>query len=263
MEQYVDLGKTLKEGIKINFGIEYNGERTFSIYRKFSNSKIGSMVKGSALSYAELAKTKRRAMYQANAEDILIRTKYNNGEILDVGCGPGILALELAKRIENIVTGIDPSKDMIAFAKKCASEENIENVEFRLGSAEKMTEMFDNKFEIVIGRHILGRIEDCELLLRNMYDISAKTVFIRDIDRNGDWETVKETFKGRPKTQILDLLSSMPALYEPDEIKQILSKMGINKYQIFGPEFAKEVVNRYGENIDPIVQNEYVVLIKK
>lgn len=263
MEQYVDLGKNLKEGIKINFGIEYNGERNFSIYRNFSNSNIGSMVKESALSYAELAKTNRRSMYQANAEDILIKTKYKNGEILDVGCGPGILALELAKRIENRVIGIDPSEDMISFAKKCASEENIENLEFRLGSAEKMTEMFDNKFEIVVGRHILGRIENCEFILRNMYDISAKRVFIRDINRKGDWEVFKESFKGRPKTQILDLLSSIPALYEPEEIKQILTKMGISKYQIFGPEFSKEAVNRYGENIDPIVQNEYIVLIEK
>lgn len=44
------------------------------------------------------------------------------GRILDVGCGPGTLALELADRAEEVI-GLDPDGDMLAEGARAAVEE--------------------------------------------------------------------------------------------------------------------------------------------
>lgn len=49
------------------------------------------------------------------------------GSVLDVGCGPGTLALELARQAPGlIITGVDLSTDMIALARQQAHQAGLE-----------------------------------------------------------------------------------------------------------------------------------------
>ena len=48
------------------------------------------------------------------------------GRLLDVGCGPGTVALRLAELFEAIV-GLDPDPEMLAYASRAAAERGIEN----------------------------------------------------------------------------------------------------------------------------------------
>ena len=48
------------------------------------------------------------------------------GRLLDVGCGPGTVALRLAELFEAIV-GLDPDREMLAYASRAAAERGIEN----------------------------------------------------------------------------------------------------------------------------------------
>jgi SAM-dependent methyltransferase len=51
---------------------------------------------------------------------------FQTGSVLDVGCGPGTLALEIARRAPGLkVTGIDISADMIDLARASASEAGL------------------------------------------------------------------------------------------------------------------------------------------
>ncbi len=61
----------------------------------------------------------------------------SNLVLADVGCGTGVLTLELA-RLARRVIGIDLSRGMIHNAKRLAREKNVQNVDFRLGDAEKL-----------------------------------------------------------------------------------------------------------------------------
>jgi len=66
--------------------------------------------------------------------------------ILDIGCGTGRHAVELAKR-GYTVTGIDLSRDQLNRAIEKAKKENV-SVDFRAADARALP--FDNEFDLVI-----------------------------------------------------------------------------------------------------------------
>ncbi len=73
-------------------------------------------------------------------------------DVLDVGCGTGVLSLLLSE-IGHNVTGIDLSEGMLGRAKKKAQEQKL-RAEFRIGDAENLS--FENEsFDAVINRHLL------------------------------------------------------------------------------------------------------------
>ncbi len=54
--------------------------------------------------------------------------------ILDLGCGPGLLALGFSKCVSS-VTAIDPEPEMLAVARTTARDQAARNIEFIEGSA--------------------------------------------------------------------------------------------------------------------------------
>lgn len=60
------------------------------------------------------------------------------GRLLDVGCGPGVVALALA-HLFNDVVGVDPDGAMLAEAAHRANEHAIENVRWLRARAEELT----------------------------------------------------------------------------------------------------------------------------
>jgi ubiquinone/menaquinone biosynthesis C-methylase UbiE len=57
--------------------------------------------------------------------------------LADVGCGTGILTLELARFARRVI-GIDLSREMLRRAKAAAKEKQLRNVEFRVGDASEL-----------------------------------------------------------------------------------------------------------------------------
>ncbi len=84
--------------------------------------------------------------------------------VLDVGCGTGILAREIASRIGSAgrVVGIDPSPGMLAVAKQPAPA-----VEWREGVAESLP-FPDQSFEVVVSQFALMLFTDRRQALREM-----------------------------------------------------------------------------------------------
>jgi 2-polyprenyl-3-methyl-5-hydroxy-6-metoxy-1,4-benzoquinol methylase len=70
--------------------------------------------------------------------------------VLDVGCGTGTLALEVCERvgITGRVYGIDPSQQMIAYARRKAAERSL-SVNFQLGVVEQLA-FPDHSFDVVL-----------------------------------------------------------------------------------------------------------------
>ena len=85
--------------------------------------------------------------------------------VLDVGCGDGEFALELAKR-GAVVTGIDASAAMIDAAKRRATQHNVD-ITFQVGTAEQLP-FSAEYFDVVTAITILCFVDDAAPVFREI-----------------------------------------------------------------------------------------------
>ena len=105
------------------------------------------------------------ALFQQWAPKVADAAKIQPGErVLDVACGSGILAREVASRTGTTgsVIGLDPSPGMLAVAKRLAPE-----VEWRRGTAESLP-FPDESFDAVVSQFGLMFFVDRHQAIREM-----------------------------------------------------------------------------------------------
>ena len=89
--------------------------------------------------------------------------------VLDLACGSGIIANELAKDVKE-VHGIDISLKMIEYARKNTALLKIENVTYSHGNISTID--FDNEsFDIITAYNILHLLEDVQHVFNNVYSL--------------------------------------------------------------------------------------------
>ena len=75
--------------------------------------------------------------------------------MLDIGCGWGTLAIDIAKKTQCEVVGITLSENQLKYAKQKAKEMNLENqVEFRLADYRQINEKFDRVVSVGMFEHV-------------------------------------------------------------------------------------------------------------
>jgi 2-polyprenyl-3-methyl-5-hydroxy-6-metoxy-1,4-benzoquinol methylase len=70
------------------------------------------------------------------------------GRLLDAGCGPGILALRLARLFEEVV-GLDPDADMLVEAHVAAQATGVDNVHWVQARAEELPDAAPGPYRLV------------------------------------------------------------------------------------------------------------------
>lgn len=105
-------------------------------------------------------------------------------KILDVGCGPGTISVDISQYVpEGIVYGIDTEKELIDDARREAASQKVTNVDFRIGSA-TLLPFEDNVFDIVYAHQVLLHLSDPVQALSEMMRVVKKDgiVCCRDAD---------------------------------------------------------------------------------
>ena len=75
--------------------------------------------------------------------------------ILEVGCGNGITAIEIARQYEVQILGLDFAGEMVAAAKSLASDQVLRGrVKFRVGDFESMSDVSD-RFDLIYTERVL------------------------------------------------------------------------------------------------------------
>ena len=83
----------------------------------------------------------------------------SNKQVLDIGCGGGILAESMAK-VGGNVTGIDLAEDSLNVAKLHALEAGITNVSYEQTTAENFADNNSGEFDIVTCMEMLEHVPD-------------------------------------------------------------------------------------------------------
>jgi len=163
------------------------------------------------------------------------------GEAIDLGCGPGLLAVEMAKCAPELhITGIDLSKEMIVQAEQSARESGvIDRVSFKIGDADQIP--FPNKsLDLVISTLSLhhwndpvGVLDEIERVLR-----PGGAFMIFDLRRDMTplaylllWFVTNFVV---PKTlyHINEPLSSRNASYTPEEVAKLAEQSHLEHWHI-------------------------------
>lgn len=90
--------------------------------------------------------------------------------VLDIGCGTGSLALELAPHVDH-VHALDFSRGMIEIGKRKASSQNVTNVTFHQSTLEESTAFRPQQFDGICAYNILHLIEDRKDTLRRVFSL--------------------------------------------------------------------------------------------
>ena len=108
-----------------------------------------------------------------------------NLEILDIGCGGGLISEPMA-RLGGNVTGIDASEKNIKIASLHSKENNLK-INYLNKSPEQMKEK--EKFDIILNLEIVEHVDDLDLYLRSCKNLLKKNglMFTATINRTYDW----------------------------------------------------------------------------
>ena len=88
--------------------------------------------------------------------------------VLDVGCGPGTITVDLAARVApGSVVGIDRATDVLERGRDAASARGVENVEFTTGDVYAL-DFDDAQFDVVHAHQVLQHLSDPVAALREM-----------------------------------------------------------------------------------------------
>lgn len=170
-----------------------------------------------------------------NYHKFFIDNVNENDEILDIGCGKGENAFDIAQKAKKVL-GIDILESNIKIAKEkyhlACQQTGKEKLEFLVGDATKYN--FDKKFTKIVLSNVLEHIENRIDFLQNLHSI-ANVILLRVPMVDRDWLSVYKKNKGFEYR----LDNTHFIKYTLDELKDELKNAGwkIENYSIQFGEF--------------------------
>ena len=158
-------------------------------------------------------------------------------EILDVGTGPGRIAIALCRADRHCrVLGVDLAGPMLDLARRnVADAELTDRIRFARGDAKSLP-FPDGRFEAVLSNTIVHHIPDPVLALAEMARLVAPggTLFVRDLARPAHADAVEALVEqhtvGEPVAAKALFRDSLHAGLTLDEVRAMIGPLGI------GPE---------------------------
>lgn len=118
------------------------------------------------------------ATLQSKNDFFIKNLSTNKGAVLDIGCGSGILAFELAKYYENVVA-VDLSEKMLDIARQKRAAPNIEYIQMDVSSLE-----FDRQFDLIVSAttfHHLKHLPTTFKSIKKLLNRHGKVVFLDNV----------------------------------------------------------------------------------
>jgi len=175
-----------------------------------------------------------------------IKFGINYGKILEAGCGPGILGLNLLKRInsKSELFGIDISFNMSKYAINNSKHYNFTNRTNFINGDNKTLPFKNNFFDNIISNGSLHHWTKPEKVFNELFRVLKPNgkIFINDLRRNVQPFLIKLLKIILNKFQKEHLDKSLYASYTIQELKTILKKTNIKNYTLKSNLFEMELI---------------------
>jgi ubiquinone/menaquinone biosynthesis C-methylase UbiE len=154
--------------------------------------------------------------------------------VLDVGCGTGIVARQVAARLgaSGTVTGLDLSPKMLEVARAAAARERV-TVEWREGSAEQLP-FSDSSFDLVLCQFALMFFADKAAALAEMRRVvtGSGRVLVstwQGLDRHPFYQTLHSVIQQHLG---MSALQDIFALGEAESLRTLMADVGFQRVEI-------------------------------
>ena len=175
-----------------------------------------------------------------------LRIDLRGKRTLDVGCGGGLLAEELA-RMGCEVTGIDPSEKSLAVARDHARAVGL-SIEYRQGTGERLP-FADGAFEIVYCCDVLEHVEDLEKVIAEISRVlKPGAVFLFDtINRTLEsWLVVIKLFQEWKSTSLMPPgLHDWKMFIKPEDLTAAMARHGLENRDLTGLKSAINPIHAF------------------
>lgn len=266
-----------------------------------------------ASEYDYLGKSGRQKTYRKLAEDFKRRTgcygvnhpatNTNVGPILEIGCGSGLLTLELAEQTNSDrIIGLDISEDMIRLAQSNLSrrskerteeikefwkrlpewckvgqedykklEQNpplLDRIKYVQGNVYDLNNTGFQNINYIVCRNALHRFQYPERALKQMHQALSPNgkLYIRDLRRDANWQTVLERIgekRWQTQTLVEDYIGAMASMLTTQELESTLNSLGMTHFQITDGRYIGGEI-KSPDNIKEYEKDtEYVCIIQK
>lgn len=144
-------------------------------------------------------------------KNILLASGLRQGmSVLDIACGPGIIACEIANMVYPAsVTGLDISEKLIQTALYHKSESKTNNVNFLVGNAYALP-FADNSFDFVYARFVFQHLEFPKKVIENIFRVLKPGGILCITDIDDSWLTLY------PTSEAFISLTETAAQYQKD-----------------------------------------------
>ena len=207
-----------------------------------AESQLISLIESNCLTIEEYAILTRRHFQKEYSEFVTfviqeLDIDYES-RVLDIGCGPGWVSLELGRRLpDSQIVGVDFKKNIIQIANRNKRLEKLDNVEFVLTGRDNLERFADRSFDAVISFNVLHLLDNQQKILNEIKRFLKKKGRYAIADNRSDLKILAKAaiwFNARtmPKNFRLFWKESFRTSYSLAELVSLLLKTNLKDWKI-------------------------------
>lgn len=219
----------------------------------------------------QISKKKYFDIYHLISKNIIKKIKLKKGRVLDVACGYGELINKISKYRKNLeFVGVDISKSMIKLSKMRLSNKKMNFLSMSADNLEFPNETFD----FILCKDAFHHFKNPVKVLKEMFRVLKKKGVIYSIDLRRDIseEVFNQITQWASELNLENAslyVQSHNASYTLKEMRKMVEKAGIERYEISTPKISQNFLKEYGlKNKDYLMASIYlkekwVLIIRK